>query len=62
MHTKLGHKLRKGDPILTLFSEDEHLLDGPEEMLRDTLQIAAAPPTPRPLIREVLTKANLSTS
>ena len=56
MHAKLGDRIAIGQPLATLFSEDAKLLDEPEEMLRETLQIAAEPPTPIPLIREVITK------
>jgi pyrimidine-nucleoside phosphorylase len=55
MHAKLGDKLEAGQPLVTLFTEDESLLTEPEAMLRDTLQIAATPPTLNPLIREVVT-------
>jgi pyrimidine-nucleoside phosphorylase len=55
MHAKLGHRLEAGQPLVTLFAEDESLLAEPEAMLRDTLQIAATPPNRQPLIREVVT-------
>jgi pyrimidine-nucleoside phosphorylase len=55
MHAKLGDKLEKDQPLVTLFSEDESLLNKPETMLRETLKIAAAPPKLQPLIREVVT-------
>jgi pyrimidine-nucleoside phosphorylase len=54
-HAKLGTRLRAGDPIFTLFSEDEALLDGPYTMLEATVQLADAPPQKQPLIREVIT-------
>ncbi|HEX9200624.1 MAG TPA: thymidine phosphorylase [Acidobacteriaceae bacterium] len=54
MHAKLGDRLELGQPLLTLFSEDPALLDEPESMLRETLQIVAHPPTPIPLIREII--------
>jgi pyrimidine-nucleoside phosphorylase len=55
MHAKLGDRLEAGQPLVTLFSEDESLLTEPEAMLRETLQIAATPPKRQPLIREVIT-------
>jgi pyrimidine-nucleoside phosphorylase len=55
MHAKLGDRLEAGQPLVTLFAEDESLLAEPEAMLRDTLHIAAAPPKRQPLIREVVT-------
>ena len=54
MHAKLGDPIALGQPLVTLFAEDPHLLDEPEQMLRETLQISATPPTPIPLIREVI--------
>jgi len=56
MHAKLGDKLEAGQPLATLFSEDPALLDEPEHMLRETLQISAAPPALQPLIHEIVTK------
>ncbi|MCU1247444.1 MAG: pyrimidine-nucleoside phosphorylase [Edaphobacter sp.] len=59
MHAKLGDKLEANQPLVTLFSEDASLLDEPEAMLRETLQIAPTLPKLQPLIREVITKTNL---
>jgi pyrimidine-nucleoside phosphorylase len=55
MHAKLGDRLEVGQPLVTLFAEDQSLLAEPEAMLRETLQIAATPPQRQPLIREVVT-------
>jgi pyrimidine-nucleoside phosphorylase len=54
MHAKLGDRLEAGQPLVTLFAEDPTLLDEPESMLRETLRIAAQPPIPIPLIREII--------
>ena len=54
MHAKLGDKFEAGQSLATLFTEDESLLDEPEHMLRETLQISATPPRLQPLIREVI--------
>ena len=43
MHAKLGDRIAVGQPLVTLFTEDSALLDEPEEMLRETLQISADP-------------------
>jgi pyrimidine-nucleoside phosphorylase len=59
MHAKLGDKIEAGQPLVTLFSEDPVLLDEPEAMLRETLQIEQTPPRLQPLIREVITKNGL---
>ena len=45
MHAKLGDKLEQGQPLVTLFSEDDALLDEPEAMLRDTLSHQHQPST-----------------
>ncbi len=59
MHAKLGDKLEANQPLVTLFAEDPELLNEPEAMLRETLQIAQTPPKLQPLIREVITKNHL---
>jgi pyrimidine-nucleoside phosphorylase len=56
MHAKLGDRLEAGQPLVTLFSEDPALLDEPERMLQDTLEIASTGPAPFPLIREIIQK------
>jgi pyrimidine-nucleoside phosphorylase len=56
MHAKLGDKLEDNQPLVTLFAEDSQLLDEPEAMLRETLQIFPTPPKLQPLIREVVIK------
>ncbi len=55
MHAKLGDHLTTGQPLVTLFSEDPNLLTEPEQMLRNTLQIASHPPEILPLVREIIT-------
>jgi thymidine phosphorylase len=59
MHAKLGDKIEAGQSLVTLFSEAPELLDEPEAMLRETLQIEQTPPRLQPLIREVITKNGL---
>jgi pyrimidine-nucleoside phosphorylase len=54
MHAKLGNPLSKGQPLVTLFAEDESLLAEPEQMLRETLQIAATKPDSQPLVHEII--------
>ncbi len=60
MHARLGDRLQAGQPLVTLFAEDPSLLDEPEAMLRETLHLATTPPTPTPLIQEILTAADVS--
>jgi pyrimidine-nucleoside phosphorylase len=59
MHAKLGDQIEANQPLVTLFSEDPELLDEPETMLRETLQITQTEPKLQPLIREVITKIPL---
>jgi pyrimidine-nucleoside phosphorylase len=59
MHIKLGEKVEPGQPLITLFSEDESLLAEPYEMLHTTLKFNSTPPTLQPLIREIITQENL---
>jgi pyrimidine-nucleoside phosphorylase len=59
MHAKLGDRIRVGQPLATLFTEDLVLLDEPEAMLHETLKISDAPPAPIPQIREIVTKNQL---
>ena len=53
-HAKLGMKLEAGQPIFTLFTEEEALLDEPYHMLEETVRIEDASPSPQPLIREIV--------
>jgi pyrimidine-nucleoside phosphorylase len=59
MHAKLGDRLEAGQSLVTLFSDDPALLDEPEQMLRETLHLAAMPPAPIPLIHEIMTRSDL---
>ena len=54
VHAKLGDRVHAGQPLLTLFAEDEALLAEPLAMLRATYRIAAEPPTLQPLVREIV--------
>jgi pyrimidine-nucleoside phosphorylase len=58
-HAKLGEKLEAGQPIFTLFSEDESLLDEPYQMLEATVNLAKEPPPKQPLVREIITNKDL---
>ncbi|MDW5265101.1 MULTISPECIES: thymidine phosphorylase [Acidobacteriaceae] len=60
MHAKLGDHLKKGQPLVTLFSEEKSLLEEPEHMLQKTLQISTTPPNLQPLIREIITANELT--
>jgi pyrimidine-nucleoside phosphorylase len=54
MHAKVGDKLEANQPLMTLFAEDPALLEEPEALLRETLQITQASPKPQPLIHEII--------
>ena len=56
VHAKLGDPILAGQPLLTLFAEDEALLAEPLAMLRATYRIAPEPPTLLPIIREIITR------
>ncbi len=58
MHAKLGDHLQAGQPLITLFTEDPALLDKPEHMLREALQISDQSPQDRPLIQQIITAKN----
>ena len=49
---KSARSAREGTP-------DSALLDEPEAMLRETLEISAVPPAPIPLVREIITRDHL---
>ncbi|MHB1021983.1 MAG: thymidine phosphorylase [Acidobacteriaceae bacterium] len=59
MHIKLGMKVMAGDPLCTLFTEDASRLAQPEEILREALVLADAPPQPTPLIRQIITAQDI---
>jgi pyrimidine-nucleoside phosphorylase len=60
MHVKIGAKLNEGDPICTLFTEDERLLDGPEQLLKSTMHIDDVKPASTPLVRMIITAKDVS--
>jgi len=53
-HAKLGDRIESGQPLFTLLSEDPDLLEQPEEMLRETIEISDKPSGKVPLVREVI--------
>ncbi len=55
MHIKLGDRITPGQPLITLYAEDESLLANPFQMLQNTIQISPSRPRLVPLIREVIT-------
>jgi pyrimidine-nucleoside phosphorylase len=58
MHAKIGDRVEAGQALVTLFAEEERLLDEPEEMVRETMRIADKRPMPTPLVREVVSPSS----
>lgn len=55
MHAKIGDRITRGQPLVTLFAEDAALLETPAQMLQQTLLIDQKPPAKRSLIQKVIT-------
>jgi pyrimidine-nucleoside phosphorylase len=58
MHVKLGAKVDAGEPLATLFAEDEARFAEPEQLLREALTIGDAPTAAPPLVREIISAEN----
>lgn len=59
MHAKLGEFVALGQPLVTLYTEDESLLALPIRMLEDTLRISDNRPSLNPLINEIVSRESL---
>jgi pyrimidine-nucleoside phosphorylase len=55
-HVKLGTRVEAGQPLFTLFSEDEALIAESYGMMESTVHISDTPPVKQPLIREIVQK------
>lgn len=55
VHAKVGTYVEAGQPLFTLFADEESLLGEPYRMLLETLRIANNRPQLTPLLREVVT-------
>lgn len=55
IHAKIGDFILCGQPLVTLFAEDESLLAEPLDMLRATYRISSARPDDKPLVRDIIT-------
>lgn len=53
-HAKIGAKMEAGQPIFTLFSEQEEQLNEPWQMIAAAVHISPEPPERRSLIQEVI--------
>ena len=58
MHVKLGAKIEKGQPLATLFTEDEARFAEPEKLLGEALAIGDAPAAAPRLIGEIISADN----
>ena len=54
LSAKTGDYLRKGEPLATLYANDERLFAAAESRLLAATEIGAAPPAARPLILDVI--------
>jgi pyrimidine-nucleoside phosphorylase len=58
MHVKLGAKVGAGQPLVTLFTEDEVRFAEPEQLLAEALTLGDEPVTAPPLVREIISVDN----
>lgn len=58
MHVKLGARVSAGDPMATLFAEDEARFEEPERLLAEALTIGDQPVAPPPLIGQIISGEN----
>jgi pyrimidine-nucleoside phosphorylase len=58
MHVKLGDRVEAGQPLATLFTENDALFAEPEQLLRKALTIDEAPAEPPPLVRQIISADN----
>ncbi|MBW8869303.1 MAG: thymidine phosphorylase, partial [Acidobacteriales bacterium] len=59
MHAKLGDYLKEGEPLVTIFAASPSKVDGPAEMLLETMEISEHKPQLRPLILKPITAADI---
>ncbi len=56
MHAKLGSRVEAGQPLCTLFSDDELLFAGPERLLAESIEIGDEAPEIPALVGEIITR------
>ena len=54
MHKRVGDELRAGEPICTLYVNDERNLADAQRILQNAIEIGDAPPELRPLVHAVI--------
>ena len=60
MHAKLGMRVEAGQPLCTMFAQQEARFDEPEHLLAGAITIAEEPVAAPPLVKEIITDANKS--
>jgi len=58
MRAKLGTRVRAGQPLFTLFADDEALFAEPERLLTEAVEIADQPAPVPPLVAQIITAEN----
>jgi pyrimidine-nucleoside phosphorylase len=58
MHVKLGDRVEAGEPLATLFTQNDALFAEPEHLLRSALTISDAPAAPPLLVRRIISTEN----
>jgi len=58
IRAKLGTRVRAGQPLFTLFTDDEGLFAEPERLLTEAVEIADEPAPVPPLIAQTITADN----
>jgi pyrimidine-nucleoside phosphorylase len=56
IHAKLGDRITAGQPLVTLYSEDEALLAEPYQLLRAAYTITGTPPQAQPQLLQIIAK------
>ncbi|HKR26853.1 MAG TPA: thymidine phosphorylase [Acidobacteriaceae bacterium] len=58
MHVKLGTRVEAGQPLVTMFAQNEALFAEPEHLLHAAITIADQPVAPPPLVRQIISTEN----
>ena len=61
MHAKLGMTIESGQPLVTMFAEDEARFAEPDALLREALTIGPEPVEPPPLVKRIISAENKNT-
>jgi pyrimidine-nucleoside phosphorylase len=62
VHFKIGSSVTAGEPLCTLFAQDEALFAEPEQLLRQAIVIGDEAVEAQPLVREIVTAENAAAS